>query len=395
VRILVLVSKCPWPLTDGAAIRDFNLLKETAARHEVSLLCFLSKPTDREHLEALRPYCKRITGIDLVRPRWRALLNAGKSLVTSQPFIVAEYWRPEMAAALEREDVDVVHSHFLHMSQYVGRQRRAAFVHDAHNLEHVLWQRLAATLDNPLRRAFARSQARSLIGLQQRVARASDKCVTLSDEDRAEYLRICPDADVATVPNGADVEYWTPREHAGEPNTILYFGNLGWPPQADAAIHFHDKLLPRIPNARFVIAGQNPPESLRRLESDRVTVTGSVPDMRDWVAKATVVVMPLRVGAGTKHRVFQALAMKKPVVCTPVAAEGIALTHGETAMLADTDEAFVDATRALLRDPGLRERLGERGRRLVLDRYDWRQIYEKLEQAFQDAAAKRRGRLAT
>jgi glycosyltransferase involved in cell wall biosynthesis len=378
---------------DGAVIRDFNLLRETAKRHEVSLLCFLFQRSDRDHFDALRPYCKKIVGIDLARPMWRALVNAATSLATSHPFITQEYLRPEMARALERfideESVDVVHSHFLHMSQYVDHKRNAAFVHDAHNLEHVLWQRYAQTLTNPLKHAFAATQSDKLVRLQQRVARASEKCVVLSDDDRAEYLRICPEADLTTVPNGADVDYWTPRNGPVEPNSILYFGNLSWPPTADAAIYFHDTILPRIPDAKLIIAGQNPPDSVKRLANDRVIVTGSVPDMRNYIAKAAVVVMPLRVGAGTKHRVFQALAMKKAVVCTPVAAEGIALRHGETAMIADNPEAFAEATVALLKDETLRTKLGEQGRRLVLENYDWRQIYNILDDVFEQARRKR------
>jgi sugar transferase (PEP-CTERM/EpsH1 system associated) len=398
VRILTLISKFPWPLTDGAVIRDFNLLREAAKRHEVSLLCFLFTPGDREQFDALRPFCKKIVGLDLVRPKWRALANAAQSLVSSEPYILREYWRPEMARALEKfvdeERIDVVHSHFLHMSQYVGHKRGAAFVHDAHNLEHVLWQRMGRTTTNPLKKAFIQTQYGKLVRRQQDVARASEKCVVLSDEDRAEYRRICPEADVTTVPNGADIEYWMPRDGASEPASILYFGNLGWPPQTDAAIYFHDKILPlirrHVPDAKFYVVGQNPPESLKILASKSVIVTGFVPDMREYVARATVVVMPLRAGAGTKHRVFQALCMKKPVVCTAVAAEGIALTHGETALLADDPETFANATVSLLQDAALRQRLGERGRQLVLDRYDWRAIYERLEEAFQEAVRKRK-----
>jgi polysaccharide biosynthesis protein PslH len=399
VRILTLISKFPWPLTDGAVIRDFNLLREAAKRHDVSLLCFLFKPGDREHYEALRPYCKKIVGIDLVRPKWRTLANAAQSLVTTDPFITREYWRPEMAHAIEmfvqEEHIDVIHSHFLHMSQYVGHKQSAAFVHDAHNLEHVLWQRMERTTSNPLKKVFIRSQYGRLVRLQQEVARTSEKCVVLSDEDRAEYRRICPEADVTTVPNGADVDYWTPSEaDTSEPSSILYFGNLSWPPQADAAIYFHDKILPlvrqRVPDVKFCIAGQNPPDAVKALASDRVSVTGFVPDMREYIARASVVVMPLRAGAGTKHRVFQALCMKKPVVCTAVAAEGIALTDGETAMLADDPETFARVTVSLLQDAALRRKLGEQGRQLVLDRYDWRAIYERLEETFQEAVRKRK-----
>ncbi len=144
------------------------------------------------------------------------------------------------------------------------------------------------------------------------------------------------------------------------------------------------------PDVKFYIAGQNPPETVKALAGDGVIVTGFVPDMREYVARAAVVVMPLRAGAGTKHRVFQAMCMKKPVVCTAVAAEGIALTHGETALLADEPETFANATVSLLQDAALRQRLGERGRQLVLDRYDWRAIYERLEEAFQEAVRKRK-----
>ena len=400
MRILTLISKFPWPLTDGAVIRDFNLLREAAKRHDVSLLCFLFKPSDRDHFDALRPYCRTIVGIDLARPRWQTVANAVQSLITTDPFIIREYWRTEMASELEkfvdRERIDVVHSHFLHMSQYVGHKRKAAFVHDAHNLEHVLWQRMERTTTNPFKKAFIHSQYSKLVRLQQDVARASEKCVVLSDEDRAEYQRICPEADVTTVPNGADVEYWTPADTNGaiEASSILYFGNLSWPPQADAAVYFHDKILPlvrqRVPSVKFYIAGQNPPETVKALAGDGVIVTGFVPDMREYVARAAVVVMPLRAGAGTKHRVFQAMCMKKPVVCTAVAAEGIALTNGETALLADDPETFANATVSLIQDASLRQRLGERGRQLVLDRYDWRAIYERLEEAFQEAVRKRR-----
>ena len=398
MKILTLISKFPWPLTDGAVIRDFNLLRETAKRHEVSLLCFLFKPSDRERFDALRPYCKKIVGLDLGRTKGRSLANGAQSLVTSDPFIIREYWRPEMARALEKfvdeEHIDVIHSHFLHMSQYVGHKRGAAFVHDAHNLEHILWQRMGRTTSNPLKKAFIRTQYGKLVKCQRDVGRVSEKCVVLSDEDRAEYRRICPEVDVTTVPNGADVEYWTLRNNVTEPASILYFGNLSWPPQADAAIYFHNKILPlirrQVPRVKFYIVGQNPPESVKALASDCVIVTGFVPDMREYVARATVVVMPLRVGAGTKHRVFQALCMKKPVVCTAVAAEGIALTHGETAMLADDPEIFASATISLLQDAALRQRLGERGRQLVLDRYDWRAIYERLEETFQEVVRKRK-----
>ena len=397
MRILVLTSKFIWPLTDGAVIRDYNLLVETAKRHDVYLLCFLFKPEDREQFGALEPYCKKIVGIDLHRPKWKTLKNAVVGSAGAHPFILREYLRLDMAAAIEKviaeEKIDVVHAHFLHMAQYFAGPKSTAVVFDTHNLEHVLWQRLASTGGDALKRAFAGLQHPKLQRWHQAVGVNCEVNVTLSDEDRDEYLRIAPNAEVMTVPNGADTKFWRPMpEIEVEPHSVIYFGNLSWPPQADAAIHFHDETLPRIrkefPETTFYVVGQNPPESVKALAGEKVVVTGFVDDVRPYIARSAVVVMPLRIGAGTKHRVFQAMSMEKSMVASSVAKEGIPLVHGETAMLADEPEPFGEHVIALLKNPEMRERMGKAGRKLVLDRYDWSAIYPRLEEAFQRAHEK-------
>jgi sugar transferase (PEP-CTERM/EpsH1 system associated) len=398
MRILVLTAKLPYPLTGGAEIRNFNLLRETAKRHETFLLSLLHHPSDREHFPELLKHCKKVVGLDLRRPLLRKLCNAVGGLLGEKPFILREYHRAEMADALRQfvaqEKIDAIHGHFLHVGQYAMHKRNAAFVYDPHNLEHKLWERFETIQRNPLTKFYARTQIPKFIEWQRIVARHSEKIVTLSDADRDEYRRIAPDADVSTVPNGADVEFFEPRDVPVEPNSMIYFGNFGWAPQDDAAVYFHDEILPlvrqQIPDAKLYFVGKTPSEPIRRLASEKVIVTGFVPDIREYVARAAVVVIPLRVGAGTKHRIYQSLAMKKAVVTTTVGAEGMALKHGENAMIADTPPSFADCVLQLLRDAGLRERLGENGRRLVLEHHDWRAIYQKLDDAFHQAVEKRR-----
>jgi glycosyltransferase involved in cell wall biosynthesis len=127
---------------------------------------------------------------------------------------------------------------------------------------------------------------------------------------------------------------------------------------------------------------------VRALAADNVIVTGFVDDIREYIGKAAVVVMPLRVGSGTKHRVFQSLAMKKALVTTTTGAEGIALKHGRTAMIADRDDEFVDSVVQVLENDKLRKKLGDDGLRLILEHHDWRGIYPMLDAAFKNAAAK-------
>jgi len=398
MRVLVLTAKAIWPLLGGAEIRNFNLMKETSKYHDVYLLSFLLGRNDRDNFPGLEPYCKKVIGIDLIRPKWKRMYKAARSLSGSRPFIISEYHQREMsetvARVIEEEKIDVVHAHFLHVGQYASRKGRAAFVYDAHNLEHVLWERFSRIQSNPLMRSFARRQLPKFVAWQQNVARLSEKIVTLSDDDKEEYLRIAPYADVTTVPNGADIDFFKPLDIETEENSIIYFANFGWPPQDDAAIYFHNDILPlvrkEIPGAKLYLVGKTPPEAVRDLACDDVVVTGFVEDIREYIQRAAVVVLPLRVGAGTKHRVFQSLAMQKPLVTTSVGAEGIALEHGKTARITDDTEEFARHTIELLKNPELRRKMGEDGRRLIVENYDWRSNYKILEKVFEEAVEKKR-----
>lgn len=399
MNVLVLTSRFLWPLTDGGAIRDYNLLRETSRRHNVHLLCFLANPKDRDNYRELEPFCKSITGIELARPKIGSAANLVLGTVGTRPYIMREYWRAGMAAAVERavdeKRIDVIHAHFLHMGQYAGSKGRAAFVLDVHNIEHVLWGRFAEKLRNPLKRSFAVIQSEKLVALERAVAAATEVTVTLSDEDRTEYQRIAPAAEVVTVPNGADLDYWRPSAEPVEPGSIIYFGNLAWLPQADAVIAFVNETFPRIvervPNAKLYIVGNNPPPSIWNLAGERIVVTGYVDDIREYIARAAVVVMPLRIGAGTKHRILQALAMKKAVVASPVAAEGMNLVDGVNVRIADDAESFARRVVELATNARARETLGENGLKLMLEKHSWTKIYRGLDAAFERAVSRRAG----
>jgi glycosyltransferase involved in cell wall biosynthesis len=402
MRILVLTAKAIWPLHGGAEIRNFSLLKEAARHHEVASLSFLRAGERDAHVGALAPYCRRIETVELPpRPRPKRILKALRSWAGgSRPLVLDEYWSADMRAMLERvvreENIDVIHAHCLHVGQYAPHRGRAAFVYDAHNLEHVLWNRFAKVQSPPVR-AFVRGQIPKFVIWERLVGQLSEKSVMLSEEDSAEFRKVAPESDVVIVPNGADLEYFEPRRDAVvEESSILYFAHFGWPPQDDAALHLHDDILPlvrrEIPGARLYLVGRNPPPAIQRLSRDGVTVTGMVPDIRDYIARAAVVALPLRIGSGTKHRVFQSLAMEKAVVTTSVGAEGIALEHDVTALLSDDPARIAEHIVALLRDPARRERIGRAGRELVTSRYEWGANYRLLDRAFEDAMRKRRAR---
>jgi glycosyltransferase involved in cell wall biosynthesis len=400
MRILVLTAKAIFPLHGGAEIRNFSLLREASRQHEVYSLSFVNQGGAEEHIRGVEPFCKRVEVVTLPpRPRSKRMGHALASWAGgSRPFILSEYRSATMSAMLARmvreEKIDVIHAHCLHVGQYVTERGDAAFVYDAHNIEHVLWSRFAR-VQKPLMRAFVKNQIPKFVAWEQHVGRHSEKVVMLSEDDRAEFLKVVPESDVATIPNGADVEYFQPQPGAVvEENSIIYFANFGWPPQDDAALYLNNDIMPlvrrEIPGAHLYLAGRNPPPPIRALAGEGVTVTGMVPDIREYIARAAVVALPLRIGSGQKHRVFQSLAMEKPVVTTSVGAEGIALEHDVNALLSDDPAQIARHIIDLLRDPERRARIGRAGRRLVLERYEWSANYRLLDRVFEEAVEKRR-----
>jgi len=400
MRILVLTAKAIFPLHGGAEIRNFSLLKETSRHHDVYSLSFVNEGGADEHVRGIEPFCKRVETVVLPpRPRAKRVATAlGSWAGGSRPFVLSEYRSPEMSAALARivreEKIDVIHAHCLHVGQYVGERGNAAFVYDAHNLEHVLWGRFER-VQKPLMRAFIRNQIPKFRKWERYVGLHSEKVVMLSEDDRTEFLKVVPESDVATIPNGADVEYFQPQPNVRvEENSIIYFAHFGWAPQDDGALHLHNDILPlvrrEIPDVHLYLVGRTPPPAIQRLAGEHVTVTGTVPDIRDYIARASVVALPLRIGSGQKHRVFQSLAMEKPVVTTSVGAEGIALAHDVNALLSDDPARIAGHIVDLLRDPERRQRIGRAGRQLVLDRYEWSANYRLLDRVFEEAARKRR-----
>jgi glycosyltransferase involved in cell wall biosynthesis len=400
MRILVLTAKAIFPLHGGAEIRNFSLLKETSRHHEVYSLSFVNEDGADEHVRGVAPFCKRVETVALPpRPRAKRVATAlGSWAGGSRPFVLSEYRSAQMSAALARmvreEKIDVIHAHCLHVGQYVNERGNAAFVYDAHNLEHVLWARFER-VQKPLMRAFIRNQIPKFRKWERYVGLHSEKVVMLSEDDRTEFLKVVPESDVATIPNGADVEYFQPQPNVGvEENSIIYFAHFGWAPQDDGALHLHNDILPlvrrEIPDVHLYLVGRTPPPAIQRLAGERVTVTGTVPDIRDYIARASVVALPLRIGSGQKHRVFQSLAMEKPVVTTSVGAEGIALEHDVNALVSDDPARIAGHIVDLLRDPERRRRIGRAGRQLVLDRYEWSANYRLLDRVFEEAVRKRR-----
>jgi glycosyltransferase involved in cell wall biosynthesis len=208
--------------------------------------------------------------------------------------------------------------------------------------------------------------------------------IAVSAGDAEALARLAPGARVRAVPTGVDTAYFRPNGHPEPAPGLVFTGSMDWYPNEDAILHFIRTSLPRIraavPEVSLTVVGRNPSPALRAAQGPGIHVTGTVDDVRPFIAEAAVYVVPLRVGGGTRLKLFEALAMGKAVVSTTVGAEGLPLEPGQHFIEADGPVDFARAVVGLLRNPEQRLRLGAAGRRLVESRYSWSQVATEFEQ---------------
>ena len=399
--LLFLAHLLPWPLTGGGQIKSYHTLRILSAAYDVTLLAYILRPDEAAEVEPLRPLCREVRTVLLGRTKLGNARAAARALLTRRSFIVDRDDTPAMRAAvaeaLAARRYAAIHVDHLQMMQFVPREAHARVILDHHNIEHRIPRRMAETHGGAgaAVRWYAAREWPSLRDYEVAACRRSDLVLTVSPEDRDGLIELAPDLEdrIAAVPIGVDTEYFgSVRRDLGS-RTLLSIGTMYWPPNVDSMRYFCADILPKIkaevPGVRLNIVGAKPTPAVRALaEADpAVTVTGSVPDVRDWAADCAAFIVPLRSGSGMRVKILNAMAMGLPVVSTTIGAEGIEVTDGQNILLADGADAFARASVRLLRDPDLGARIGEGGRRLMAERYSWDRVGERLLEVYGGAVS--------
>jgi len=409
MRILVLTPQLPYPPRQGATIRNYSLLRRLARRHEVDLLTFLAPGESLDASNPLHGLCRRIETV--IQPHRSLARRARDTLLSPLPDMALRLASPDMGAMVDRavtRQYDLVQAEGIEMIPYglhmVSTRRagtRPALVFDDHNCEYLLQKRNALTdLRTPSRwlgAAYSLVQWLKLRRYEQRAGSASDLTIAVSGPDAAALAGIGISSRILVVPNGIDVAAYsslcvTPPG-AG---TLLFLGKMDYRPNIDAALWFAGEVLPMIqssvPGVRFQIVGQNPHPRLDVLRNHpAVDITGSVPEIGPYLAAASVLVIPMRVGGGTRFKALEAMAACRPIVSTSLGVEGINVTGGRELLIADTPTDFAGAVLHLMADQQRgsieTQRLTANARRFVEKHYDWDVLTPALEQAYQDLEA--------
>lgn len=381
-----MTHEVPRPIW-GAGIRNFQLLRVLARHHHVRLLAVVDDATvAAEQAEELRDLVTEVTLVPLPG-RAHKRVQQLKFALTGQSYLLTEFSPPEAAAALtalhEREPVDVVLFESI-LPAGTAVPPGARVIVDQHNIEHEMLRRIVEAERQPLRKVYNWLEYRRLrAGELERCGRAAAVTVT-SERERRLLEELLPAVSPIVIPNGVDLDAFTPRQREDEtPGRVVFTGTLGYYPNVQAVQHFARAIWPAVraavPEATWQIVGSHPSAEVRHLgELPGVTVTGTVPQVQPYLAAAAVVVVPILTGAGTRLKVLEALAMGKAVVTTSIGCEGLGLVTGEHAIIADEPETFADAVVGLLRDGARRAVLARLGRALVEQRYGWDRCVEPL-----------------
>jgi glycosyltransferase involved in cell wall biosynthesis len=278
--------------------------------------------------------------------------------------------------------VDLVYVDTLKMTQYTADVSHLPAVVDLHDCLTLLCRREARMERNPLRRVSMALEAWGIARLEKPLHRRFHTVITNSEVDASSLRSMAPETRVVTLPNGVDAEYFSVDSVRENPNRAVFTGVMSYGPNHDAVVHFCQDIHPIIRASlgefEFYAVGHGPPPVLQHLSEPGVHVTGSVPDVRPWIASAPVFVSPLRYGSGMKNKILAAMAMGRAVVATPVSMEGIEARDGYHLVVAATPTEFAKEVVRLLENPDEARALGENGRRLVLERYSWASRGETL-----------------
>lgn len=391
MRILWVNSGFLHPTTRGGQIRTLEMMKKLHERHEIHYAA-LDGGEEPEGPERAGEYSSKVHAFPHKAADKRSagfVADVGRGVIDPVPVAVRRFYSRQMGEQLGRwyaeGKFDRAVCDFLAPAAHFPHLDRALLFQ--HNVETMIWRRHAEHAPDPLRKFYLGLQARRMFAFEKRVCREAGFVAAVSEGD-AEAMRQLFQVDrVAPIPTGVDTDYFQPPAMARETATDLVFvGSMDWLPNDDGVTWFLDRILPSIrarrPKATVVIVGRKPSEKLiERARTDPyLEVTGTVPDVRPYLWKAVLSIVPLRIGGGTRLKIYESMAAHVPVVSTAVGAEGLAVRDGETIALADEPEAFAARCLELLDDRARRDTIAIAAARLVHDRFSWDEVARQFEE---------------
>jgi len=406
VKILWIKANKLLPVSSGGDIRSYHIARRLGGQYELVFLSYYEGEPDRVYEEELQKHFPGAVAICTGKKAVRSLAGAIDYVASTfdhTPYAVGRFASAEvrrfLEAAYKQRSFDVAVCDFLDAAVNIPSDVAVPTVLFQHNVESEIWRRHSETESNPVKRAVYKTEFKKMRSYEEAAVRNFHHVIAVSDHD-ADLMSTWTDRRrITVVPTGVDLQSFHPKKGGHDPEPIVMFvGAMDWEPNVDAMEYFCRDIWPsvqaRVPQARLRIVGRNPNARVQKLKSDSVEVTGSVPSVLEHLHQAAVVVVPLRIGGGTRIKIYEAMAAGKAVVSTTVGAEGLDVCHGKDLILADTGTEFGDAVCALLTD-GEKRRALERAAADSAAGHDWSAIGIRFGEVLARVACGDRSRVSS
>lgn len=375
------------------------MLRELKRNHHITYLTLDDGSAEADAGEKAYEYCHELI---CVPHKTRAKFSPGfyAELVINSfsglPYFMKKYesgkMKHQISSQLSNANTDVLVCDFLMPTINVPSTLDCASVLFQHNVEAMIWKRHYEVQTNPLKKAFLYGEWVKSRSYEKNVSKRFDRVAAVSVEDTETMQRDYGLTNVSDVPTGVDTEFFRPTQSVSlKPYNLVFTGSMDWLPNSDAIAFFTDAILPRIresiPEVTVTVVGRNPARNLIEMSKRdaAIEVTGRVDDVRPYIERASAYIVPLRVGGGTRIKIFEALAMEKPLISTTIGAEGLPICNGSELLLADTPETFASAVVRVLKDKELANSLGRQGAIKVRENFGWNRAALKFAEICEDA----------
>lgn len=388
MRILWLKTDLLHPVDVGSKIRTYYMLRELRRMHELTYVTLDDGTAGPDAYRLAGEYCHELVPVPHRKARrfsWSFYRELAMNLFSGRPYAIDRYRSGAFTETISRlvrgKRADLVVCDFLHPSINLPPDLPCPVVLFQHNVEAMIWRRHVEVETSRIKRAFFRQQWRRMWAYERQACRLADYVIAVSKQDHEVMAREYGLSRIAHIPTGVDTAYFRPSGRiAAEPGHLVFTGSMDWLPNDDGMWFFVRDILPLIrakrPDVKLTIVGRKPFARIAALskEDPSIIVTGRVEDVRPYIERASAYVVPLRIGGGTRLKIYEAMAMGKAVISTSLGAEGLPVAHGTDILIVDDPPEFASAVLRILDDPSLAQRLGASAAATVRKEYAWDRV---------------------
>ncbi|MCP4348268.1 MAG: glycosyltransferase [Desulfobacterales bacterium] len=404
MKILFLSQRFLLPMDTGGKIRTGNILEQLSQHHEITLISNVEEPKDSPYLPSIRKFCKTFISVpwkEIKKYSFLFFIRLFFQMFSIYPVNVRNDYSAKLRLAVEKEaasgNYDVAICDFVQSALMFRNIKGIPTVLFQHNVESEISKRHIRQSGNIIMKFFWFLQWKKMLWFEKKACKSFDKVIAVSEKDRQTFEELYTVNNVATIPTGVDIDYFAPVPDTDtENNSIVFCGSMDWLPNEDAVIFFIKEILTKIqPNITLTVVGRNPSPGLVKLVRDypEVSLTGWVDDTRPYIARSSLFIVPIRIGGGTRMKIYEAMAMGKTVVSTTVGAEGLPVIDGENIIIEDDPSGFGKKITELLKSAEQREKIGTTACAYVRQHFAWERVAESFSTICQEAAQNRNNKI--